>query len=149
MQVKSIAECSKGSILQHFRPSLNYHLPSRLVLSFFEWPLKTGFTVCIIFQYWSFSLYDSLIPYLQVNSPSTHCLLGSFSCFCCRLLTFSKLTFSFKKFFQEHYQSVIQLGSNLGPNFFVKVITRQHKMLPARKELKINSPLIFHVFVMY
>ena len=28
MQVKSIAECSKGSILQYFRPSLSYHLPS-------------------------------------------------------------------------------------------------------------------------
>ena len=26
MQVKSIAECSKGSILQYFRPSLIYHL---------------------------------------------------------------------------------------------------------------------------
>ena len=26
MQVKSIAECSKGSILQNFRPSLNYNL---------------------------------------------------------------------------------------------------------------------------
>ena len=26
MQVKSIADCSKGSILQYFRPSLNYHL---------------------------------------------------------------------------------------------------------------------------
>ena len=25
MQVKSIAECSKGSILQYFRPSLSYH----------------------------------------------------------------------------------------------------------------------------
>ena len=24
MQVESIAECSKGSILQYFRPSLNY-----------------------------------------------------------------------------------------------------------------------------
>ena len=29
MQVKSIAECSKGSILQFFRPSLSYHLPLR------------------------------------------------------------------------------------------------------------------------
>ena len=29
MQVKSIAECSKGSILQYFRPSLSYHLPLR------------------------------------------------------------------------------------------------------------------------
>ena len=26
MQIKSIAECSKGSILQYFRPSLRYHL---------------------------------------------------------------------------------------------------------------------------
>ena len=29
MQVKSIAECSKGSILQYFGPSLNYHLSLR------------------------------------------------------------------------------------------------------------------------
>ena len=29
MQVKSIAECSKGSILQYFRPSLIYHLSLR------------------------------------------------------------------------------------------------------------------------
>ena len=29
MQVKSIAECSKGSILQYFRPSLSYHLSLR------------------------------------------------------------------------------------------------------------------------
>ena len=29
MQVKSIAECSKGSILQFFRPSLSYHLSLR------------------------------------------------------------------------------------------------------------------------
>ena len=29
MQIKSIAECSKGSILQYFRPSLIYHLPLR------------------------------------------------------------------------------------------------------------------------
>ena len=39
MQVKSIAECSKGTILQYFRPSLSYHLSLRsLFLSIFEWP---------------------------------------------------------------------------------------------------------------
>ena len=33
-------------ILQYFLPSLSYHLSSRpIVLSIFEWPLKTGFTV--------------------------------------------------------------------------------------------------------
>ena len=31
IQVKSIAECSNGSILQYFRPSLSYHLPLRLL----------------------------------------------------------------------------------------------------------------------
>ena len=37
MQVKSIAECSKGSILQYFRPSLSYHLSLRsLIFSIFE-----------------------------------------------------------------------------------------------------------------
>ena len=41
MQVKSIAECSNGSILQYFRPSLSYHLSLRI----FEWPFYRGFTV--------------------------------------------------------------------------------------------------------
>ena len=35
MQVKSIAECSKGSILQYFRPSLSYHLPLRPLFCLF------------------------------------------------------------------------------------------------------------------
>ena len=29
MEVKSIAECFKGSILQYFRPSFSYHFPLR------------------------------------------------------------------------------------------------------------------------
>ena len=49
-------------------------------------------------------------------------MLGNFSCFCCRLLTFFKNKF-FKKFFQEHYQSVSlvpdqdrrSVGPDLGP----------------------------------
>ena len=46
MQVKSIAECSKGNILQYFLPSLSYHLSFwAFILSIFEWLLKTGFTV--------------------------------------------------------------------------------------------------------
>ena len=42
------------------------------------------------------------------------CMLGNFSCFCCRLLTFFKINF-FQKFFHEHYQSVIQFSSRSGP----------------------------------
>ena len=46
MQVKSIAECSKGSILQYFRPSLMYQLSFKtFVLIIFEWLFNTGFTV--------------------------------------------------------------------------------------------------------
>ena len=36
MQVKRIAECSKGSILQYFRPSLSYQLLLWFDLSFFQ-----------------------------------------------------------------------------------------------------------------
>ena len=44
MQVKSIEECGKGSILQYFRPSLSYHLSFKIfVLSIFEWPFYTCF----------------------------------------------------------------------------------------------------------
>ena len=32
-------------------------------------------------------------------------MLGNFSCFCCRLLTFFEINF-FRKFFQRHYQGV-------------------------------------------
>ena len=35
MQVESIAECSNGSILQYFRPSLSYHLPLRPLFCLF------------------------------------------------------------------------------------------------------------------
>ena len=35
MQVRSIAECSNGSILQYFRPSLSYHLSLRSLFCLF------------------------------------------------------------------------------------------------------------------
>ena len=35
MQVKSIAECSKGTILQYFGPSLSYHLSLRSLFCLF------------------------------------------------------------------------------------------------------------------
>ena len=46
MQVKSIVQCSKGSILQYFRPSLSYHLSLRSMFCLFlSGCLYTGFTV--------------------------------------------------------------------------------------------------------
>ena len=44
------------------------------------------------------------------------CMLGNFSCFCCRLLIFFKINF-FEKFFQEYHLSVKQIGSRSGPTF--------------------------------
>ena len=61
-------------------------------------------------------------------------MLGNFSCFCCRLLTFFKINF-FQKFFQEHCQSVKQFGPRSGPTFwwpwswsklFAKFISRRY-----------------------
>ena len=42
----NIADCSKGSIMQYFRPSFSYQLSfSPLFGLLFEWPFYTGFTV--------------------------------------------------------------------------------------------------------
>ena len=50
MQVKSIAECSKGSIPQYFWPLLSYRLSLRsLFLLIFECPFYTGFTVPLLY----------------------------------------------------------------------------------------------------
>ena len=35
MQVKSIADCSKGSLLQYFRPTLSYHLSLKSLFCLF------------------------------------------------------------------------------------------------------------------
>ena len=55
MKVKSIAECSKGSILKYFWPSLSYHLLSRsLFFVSFEWLFKTCLTVLTTYMYFLF-----------------------------------------------------------------------------------------------
>ena len=77
------------------------------------------------------------------------CMLGNFSCFCCRLLTFFKIFF-FKKIFQEHYQSVKQFVSRSLPTFcrswsgskqFANVISRQQKFAASKKGVKFRSIL--------
>ena len=100
-------------------------------------------------KYWSYKIIF-LIPEQNFRKHNqtrgifviTVCMLGNFLCFCCRLLTFSKLSFSHKKN-PKHYQSVKLFGSSSGPTFcrswsesklFAKVIRRRQKSLP-RKEL--------------
>ena len=56
MQVKSIAECSKGSILQYFSPSLSYHLSLRSLLCLF---LSGRFTQVLLYIN-SFSMKTSI-----------------------------------------------------------------------------------------
>ena len=56
---------------------------------------------------WTCLYVPSLVTY-----ASDFSMLGNFSCFCCRLLNFSKL--NFKKTFQENYQSV-SLDLDQGP----------------------------------
>ena len=48
MQVKSIADCSKGSILQYFRPTLGYHLLLRSLFCLF---LSGRFTQVLLYVY--------------------------------------------------------------------------------------------------
>ena len=52
MKVKSVAECSHWSILQYFWPALSIDRSEKKqhFFVFFEWPLKTGFTVYAILE---------------------------------------------------------------------------------------------------
>ena len=73
MQVKSIAECSLGAPLEHSAVLLTcIKLPpvfKTFVLSIFEWPLKTGFTVVPsaddLCNYFGSKLFDTLIVFLK------------------------------------------------------------------------------------
>ena len=49
MQVKSIAECSRGAFCNTFDCTKLLHVFKTFVLSIFEWPLKSGFTVNVYF----------------------------------------------------------------------------------------------------
>ena len=78
------------------------------------------------------------ISRINASQPTslTICKVSNFSCFNCRLLTFFKINF-FKKFFQEHYQSVKQFCQSwYGSKLFAKVIVAASK---GRANLTENS----------
>ena len=62
MQVKSIAECPKGSILQYFRPSLNNQLPLRSLFYLF---LSGRFTHVLL--YIAKLKAAAMLPHLEEN----------------------------------------------------------------------------------
>ena len=81
MQVKSIAECSKGSILQYFRPSLRYHLSSRSLFCLFWSGCFTKvllYLQCVlVFNFISIRTAKSVS--LDQTAP---CRLGQYSLLC-------------------------------------------------------------------
>ena len=72
MQVKRIAECSKWGILQYFRLSFGYQATNYcyqiFVLSIFEWPFYTGFTVVLSSSSW-FAMIFRLVPLAALSIP--------------------------------------------------------------------------------
>ena len=67
MQVKSIAECSNGSILQYFRPSLSYHFPLR---SWFCLFLSGCLRQVLLYPSYYILLWDKEIPPEDQNNSS-------------------------------------------------------------------------------
>ena len=111
---------------------------------------------CLVIVVWLFLavpwIYHSLQFVILVFPDHTHyflltlCMQGNFSCFCCRLLTFFKNIFFFKKFFQKHYQSIKPFRSRSGLTFclswygsklFATVINRLLLLLTRRELIKL------------
>ena len=95
MQVKSIAECSNGSIMQSFQPSLSYHLSSRSVFCLF---LSGCFTQVLLFlltvaaqdifkKYWHLTLYLIEMPFKAFAKQSR--LRSGSSCKSCLIRVYS------------------------------------------------------------
>ena len=83
------------------------------------------------------------------------CIKGKFSCFCCRLLTFSKI--NFQKIISEHYQSVKLFGSRsgprkscpgLGPNCCIGYLSRLQKSQLALIMKKLKELFIKHKYIL-
>ena len=90
MQVKSIAECSTGSILQYFRPSLSYHVSLRSLFCLF---LSGRFTQVLLYNiYPKYSdrsdevriFHIKLNPYkVNLFIPPANFVCGGYTVFTC------------------------------------------------------------------
>ena len=70
MQVKNIAECTKVSILQYFPPALSDNRSWKTIFGLlFEWQLKTGFIVCLIYIVGISSHIDDEYKWAGVEDP--------------------------------------------------------------------------------
>ena len=102
MQVKSIAECIKlvPSVFKTF------------VLSTFEWPIKTGFTVLLPMTVCVW--YVKKIITTWGGTSLALCILGYFPCFCLCLLTFFKINL-FQKLFRNTIRATKGLDQDQNP----------------------------------
>ena len=64
MQIKSIAECSNGGILQYFRPPLSYHLQLRSLFCLF---LSGRFTHVLLYINVHLTFYLQASPYYAIR----------------------------------------------------------------------------------
>ena len=78
MQVKSIAECSKESILQYFQPSFNYHLSLRSLFCVF---LRGCFTQALLYPRHKLVTACKLLNVIQC-----HKLIPTCNLFCVRTI---------------------------------------------------------------
>ena len=75
MQVKSIVECSKGSILQYFRPSLSCHLSlNSLFCQFLSGPLRHVYCIIKMPTCWVYEFSAFFFLRFIAGSAGTHCL---------------------------------------------------------------------------
>ena len=103
MQVKSIAEYSKRSILQYLRPSFN----KIFVLSIFEWPFYKGSTVYVCVICWSYSLRVEFL--LQLPLLATYTKYGRTMMARPKSWTYMGLTPSLSLFFKLSMTQTSQL----------------------------------------
>ena len=65
----------------------------------------------MIFKEYQALFSQSYCPEDEDVFPLQHCMLGNFSFFCCRLLTFYKLTFS-----KNSFRNTIRVSNRLDPD---------------------------------
>ena len=77
MLVKRITECSKGNILQYTKLPFVIKI---FVLSIFEWPFYTGFTVLV---YWSFiqNMAESTVSNISLKDNEIAIKFNSSKCY--------------------------------------------------------------------
>ena len=81
---------------------------------------------------------------MQICSIIKFCMLGNFSCVCCRLLTFFKINFLKKKSFRNTIgvsngldpdQDRHSVGPDLGPKLFSKVIISKQQKSQVKQQI--------------